>query len=107
LTNLTVLVDENLVTAAVALVPVATAVNALTTAFEYYQSGIFNAPECVGEAAHGIAIVGYGADAKGTKYYILKNFWTTAWGMDGYMFIARNGQNTCSIVSFVSYATAY
>jgi len=99
-------VDETLVTAAVAMVPVATAVDATPTSFEFYKSGIFDDPGCArGSPDHGIAIVGYGADEKGTNYYILKNSFATDWGMEGYMFIARNGKNTCSIVSNVSYAT--
>jgi len=99
-------VDETAVMAAVALVPVATAVDASSTAFEFYKSGIFNGDPSCNYPDHGIAIIGYGADAKGTKYWILKNSWTTDWGMEGFMWFTRNGKNVCGLLSYVSYATA-
>lgn len=54
-----------------------------------YSSGIYNSPctcdyygkggtqKCGG---HCVALVGYGSDANGNQYYILRNSWGTGWG---------------------------
>ncbi len=65
-----------------------------------YSSGVYNDPTCEGEGvSHGIGIVGYGATSNGTEYYILKNSFGTSWGMQGYLLLARNAGNMCSIAN--------
>eukprot|EP01124_Arcella_intermedia_P000970 TRINITY_DN1050_c0_g1_i2.p1 TRINITY_DN1050_c0_g1~~TRINITY_DN1050_c0_g1_i2.p1 ORF type:complete len:330 (-),score=97.13 TRINITY_DN1050_c0_g1_i2:19-1008(-) len=99
-------IDDD-VTAALAQVPLASAIYSFSSAFQFYKSGIYNDPACAGQQPeHGIGIVGYGQDAQGVKFYILKNWWTTSWGEEGYMRIIRNGQNNCALLSVVSYAVA-
>jgi len=69
--------DEQSFTSALAICPVATAIDASGPRFQYYKSGIYN-DKCSTEPNHGIGVVGYGENSDG-KYYILKNTWTTAW----------------------------
>jgi C1A family cysteine protease len=39
-----------------------------------------------------MVVVGYGIDAKtGKKYWKLKNSWGLSWGVEGYLYILRNG----------------
>jgi len=95
--------SESALQNAVYLAPVATIVNADSTEFQLYSHGIFNLPNCTAEQAnHGIAVVGYGVN--GTDYWILKNSWGTSWGMEGFMYIARNAGNMCGIADMPSYA---
>jgi len=95
--------DEAAFTEALAMVPVATAVNAQDSGFQFYTSGIYNSTTCnQSEACHGIGVVGYGTNSIG-DYYILKNTWGPTWGMDGYMLLARNAGNMCQIASQGTY----
>ncbi|EYU19871.1 hypothetical protein MIMGU_mgv1a024841mg [Erythranthe guttata] len=36
------------------------------------------------EVNHAVVITGYGVDADGVEYYIIKNSWGRKWGVDGY-----------------------
>jgi len=51
--------------------------------FQYYTSGIYsNVSECAGQQInHAIILDGYGTDASGNQYYILRNSWGTNWGI--------------------------
>jgi len=85
------------------MVPVASAINAADQGFQFYKSGIYSTTTCNdSQACHGIGVVGYGFNDQG-DYYILKNTWTTDWGMNGYMYLARNKGNMCWIASWGSY----
>jgi len=93
--------DEISFTNALAIVPVGTAVNA--DDFQFYQSGVYSDPKCNNLGPnHGIGVVGYGA-LSGNDYYILKNTWGTGWGMQGYMYLARNKGNMCGIATYGTY----
>jgi len=94
--------NENDLLKAILICPVATAVMA-TTDFQYYTSGVFNDPTCNSDAiSHGILVVGYGITTQAEKYWILKNTWTTDWGMQGYMLIER-GVDRCGVADNLSY----
>jgi len=94
---------EQSVTAALAICPVASAMDASDTSFQFYTGGIYSSEKCTNQTDHGIGVVGYGENSDG-KYYILKNTWTETWGMKGYMYLARGKGNMCGIESDVSYA---
>jgi len=94
--------NENAVLMAMLINPVATAVM-ITGDFQYYSSGVFNDSTCTNyEITHGILAVGYGITAQQEKYWILKNTWTAAWGMKGYMLLER-GYDRCGVADMVSY----
>ena len=67
--------DEDAYTAAIALIgPIASAMDASKSSFQFYQSGIYSDPQCSStQLDHGITAVGYGADASGNQYYIMRN----------------------------------
>ena len=75
--------------------PLSVAVN-VTDAFQAYTTGVFNA--CVsGDINHGVTLMGWD-DAKGA--WLIKNSWNTAWGENGYMWIAYDCNN-------IGYAAAW
>jgi len=66
-----------------------------------YTGGIYkpNDHDCIFKliGTHALNIVGYNANEKGEKYWIVKNSWGTDWGIEhGYIHFAR-GTNTCGI----------
>ena len=72
--------------------PVAVTVDAESTAFRMYKSGVINSSECGTKLDHAITAVGYGTDeASGLDYYYVRNSWGAGWGDQGYLKIARNG----------------
>ena len=73
--------------------PVLALVNDQNPAFDSYHGGIFAGP-CDGAPTQAVLIVGYTTD-----YWIVRNSRGTAWGVQGYMLLARN-QNACGIANF-------
>ena len=96
--------NETALAAAVSLGVVSVAIEADTTAFQFYSSGVFKNSGCGTNLDHGVALVGYGADATAGKYWILRNSWSSAWGEAGYMKLAR-GVNECGVALSASYPT--
>ena len=70
------------------------------TDFQYYTSGILNAKNCGTNLDHAVTAVGYGADASGNEYYIVRNSWGASWGEDGYIRMAAgvNGSGVCGVL---------
>jgi len=58
------------------------------TDFQFYSSGILNAKNCGTNLDHAVTAVGYGTDASGNQYYIVRNSWGPSWGEKGYIRIA-------------------
>jgi len=94
--------DEAALMAAVAAVgPISVAIHVPESpemSFFFYESGIYSNALCTGTANHAVLLVGYGTE-NGTDYWIIKNSWAATWGENGYMRIARNKNNMCSIAN--------
>ncbi|PWA36714.1 xylem bark cysteine peptidase 3 [Artemisia annua] len=96
--------NEDQLLQAVAVQPVSVGICGSERAFQLYSKGIFTGP-CSTALDHAVLIVGY--DSKdGVDYWIIKNSWGTSWGMDGYMYMARNtgdSNGICGINMLASY----
>lgn len=78
--------------------PVAVSINASPTSFQLYSEGIYDDPQCQSTVVnHAMVVVGYTKD-----YWILKNWWGTKWGEDGYMKLKKN-VNMCGVSNFAAY----
>jgi len=96
--------DENQLTQAIADIgPVGVAINASGSGFQLYSGGVYTNSRCGTSVNHAVLAVGYGAD-NGDDYFLVKNSWGSSWGMNGYIEMARNQNNMCSIASYGAYA---
>jgi C1A family cysteine protease len=98
--------DELLLKFAVSQQPVAIAIEADTRYFQFYAGGILDSVECGTKLDHGVLIIGYGED-DGKKYWLVKNSWSSSWGEEGYVKIARtdsrNNEGICGIAMSPSF----
>ena len=89
--------------------PVFIGINAKTSAFASYKSGVINlsSSSCPPDAIdHAVTLVGYGRDSRtGIDYWKIKNSWSTNWGEGGYVRMAR-GKNTCGIANMAYKVTS-
>ena len=100
--------DQLSLKAAVAKQPVSIAIEADTKYFQSYSSGILTSSTCGTNLDHGVLITGYGTE-NGIDYWMVKNSWSTSWGDQGYVKIARssstNDQGICGIAMQPSFPT--
>jgi len=99
--------DNDALASAVAQQPVSVGIEADSSAFQLYTSGIFNDPSCGTQLDHGVLAVGYGS-ANSTDYWIIKNSWGTSWGESGYMRMIKqsgSGPGMCGVANTASYPT--
>jgi len=64
----------------------------------YYDSGVLNVEACrhnETEIDHAVVATGFGSDEHGTAYYTIRNSWSTYWGDQGYLRIARGELDCC------------
>jgi len=80
--------SDNAMMAALAQQPVAIAIEADQREFQLYKSGVFTGA-CGTNLDHGVLAVGYGENADGVQYYIVKNSWGQSWGSGGYILLGR------------------
>jgi len=89
--------------------PVAIAIEADQSAFQYYTTGVMTG-ECGTSLDHGVLAVGYGHDSNSNlDYWIVKNSWGASWGMDGYILLERHVSQSggqCGILLQPSYPVA-
>lgn len=96
--------NEPALALAVTQQPIAVGVEADSTLFQFYKSGIITSPNCGTTLNHALLIVGYGTE-NGVPYWLCKNSWGTAWGEQGYIKIGRSLTNDgnpgiCGIASY-------
>jgi len=78
--------------AAIAQGPVSVTIDASETVFHAYTGGIISGTACGTSLDHAVVAVGYGTDAEtGLDYYLIRNSWGAAWGDQGYVKFAREG----------------
>jgi len=46
---------------------------------------------------HAVQLVGYGTDASGGDYWLVRNSWNAGWGESGYIRIARPSTPPCGV----------
>ncbi len=88
--------------------PVAVAIDAGSTAFQYYTGGVFNGA-CSFSLNHAVLAVGYGTTSTGSDYWIVKNSWGTGWGESGYVRMLRSysdSRGMCGICMAASYTVS-
>jgi len=67
------------------------AISVATDGWDDYQSGIFDGGnQTYPDLDHMVQLVGYGKDKQtGKNYWLVRNSWTSLWGEDGYIRLAR------------------
>ena len=98
--------DQLSLKAAVAQQPVAIAIEADTKYFQSYSSGVLTSSSCGQNLDHGVLIVGYGTE-NGIKYWLVKNSWSTSWGDQGYVKIARSDSTNDAGICGISISPSF
>jgi len=84
--------------------PVGICVNA--EKWQNYDSGVMSKKSCgahkYNSLDHCVQVVGYNSIDSDDGYWIVKNSWTSGWGVDGYIHLAY-GTNTCGIADEAIY----
>ncbi|KAG6549515.1 hypothetical protein Mapa_008895 [Marchantia paleacea] len=91
---------------AVAFQPVSVAIDAMSSDWQFYKSGIFDG-SCGTFLDHGVVVVGYGTYKK-DDFWIVKNSWGVTWGNKGYILMKRNvnwPEGMCGIAMMASFPT--
>ena len=97
--------EEALKKAVATIGPISVAIDASSQEFMSYKSGVLNIPNySYKELNHAVLVVGYGhCEETGLDYWLVKNSWGSKWGDNGYIKIARNMGNMCSIAMAAFY----
>jgi cathepsin L len=98
--------DEAALMVAVQTAPIAIAIEADQSCFQFYHTGVLDDSSCGTNLDHGVLLVGYDTDAKsGKDYWLVKNSWGTSWGDAGYIKFVR-GKNQCGLTLAPSFPSA-
>ncbi|XP_023327352.1 digestive cysteine proteinase 1 [Eurytemora carolleeae] len=84
--------------------PISVAIDASHKSLSFYSSGVYFEKDCRSDMEgldHAVLAVGYGTIA-GQDYWLIKNSWSTYWGNDGYVLMARRGNN-CGVATTPTY----
>jgi len=94
--------SEDALMSAVNVGPVAIAIEADQSGFQFYSGGVFTG-SCGKNLDHGVLLVGYGSEDS-TDYWLVKNSWGESWGDAGYIKLVK-GQDQCGLADAASYPT--
>jgi len=83
--------------------PVAIAIEADQSGFQFYSGGVFSGA-CGKQLDHGVLLVGYGTEGT-SNYWKIKNSWGKSWGDSGYIRVVR-GKDMCGLADAASYPKA-
>eukprot|EP00934_Nitzschia_sp_Nitz4_P005616 Nitzschia sp. Nitz4//scaffold60_size111251//38446//39666//NITZ4_004144-RA/size111251-processed-gene-0.8-mRNA-1//1//CDS//3329555555//5606//frame0 len=109
--NITSLDEDDLVAAIAHVGPVSIAYQ-VSPDFRLYSHGVYdswnattNQTMCKSgtqDVNHAVVAVGYGSTEEGIPYYIVRNSWSSSWGMEGYFWMIR-GENLCGVSDCASF----
>jgi len=85
--------DEGQLQAHVERGPTSVAVQADSSVFQFYTSGVITSTSCGTNLNHGILAVGFDTTAS-TPHWICKNSWSADWGNNGYVNIKKANPGT-------------
>ncbi len=80
--------------------PAFVSINIHSKSFRFYSRGVVDDPNCkntTDDVDHAVLIVGYGT-LHGKDYWLVKNSYSTSWGLDGYFLISQK-DNMCGILN--------
>ncbi|KAK3091873.1 hypothetical protein FSP39_023296 [Pinctada imbricata] len=78
--------------------PISVAIDASHKSLSFYSNGVYYEPQCGNkpdDLDHAVLAVGYGV-MNGQAYWLIKNSWSTYWGMDGYVLMSQK-DNNCGV----------
>lgn len=82
--------DNTSIMTAIVSMPQSIALEADTTYFQSYTSGVLtDAAACGTTLDHAVVAVGYGTDPTYGPYYLVRNSWSASWGDQGYVKLAQ------------------
>lgn len=99
--------DPAALLAAVKNQPISVALQASSSIFQLYKSGVITSTSCGTNIDHAVTLIGYGTE-NGNDYWLVKNSWGESWGEAGYFKVLRTTDNNagiCGILSMSSYPT--
>jgi len=95
--------DEAAMMTAVNKQPLAVAIEADQSSFQFYTGGVIDDAKCGKSLDHTLLLIGYGTDS-GKQYWTLQNTWGDTFGEKGYVRLIRN-KDECGVADMVSYPT--
>lgn len=99
--------DEVALQSAVSKQPIAIAIDASHSSFQFYSTGVYSDKACCtncqpNQLDHGVLLIGFGSES-GNDYWLVKNSWNTGWGDKGYIKIAKGKKGMCGVPAMASY----
>ncbi|EDO41322.1 predicted protein [Nematostella vectensis] len=84
--------------------PISVSIDASHKSLSFYSYGVYYEPKCGNkneDLDHSVLAVGYGT-MDGKPYWMIKNSWSTHWGMNGYVLMSQK-DNNCGVATAATY----